>query len=169
MHPSTYREMEKFSKSLPASKLLIADVGSADINGTYKPIFQRSEWRYTGLDIEAGRNVDVVLHSKYDWKNVPDGAFDVVVSGQTLEHTEYPWLFVKELARIAKKGALLCVIAPCEWEYHAFPIDCWRIFPDGMKAVLQYNGLQVLETYISQNSTDPRWKSDTVGIALKPL
>lgn len=167
MHESTYREMERFAKSLPAGPLRIADVGSYDVNGTYKRIFQREGWSYVGLDVSAGPNVDVVLSGEVEWRNVEDESFDVVVSGQVLEHTRFPWLFVRELARIAKHGAPICIIAPYQWEYHPYPIDCWRVFPDGLRAVMEYNGLQVSQTYMTDNG-DPRYKGDTVGVGRKP-
>lgn len=168
MHGSTYREMEKFAALLPATPLSIADVGSMDINGTYKPLFAKPGWKYTGLDIGAGRNVDRVLESPYKWGNVADEEFDVVISGQALEHTEFPWIFAKELARIVKRGGDVCVIAPYQWEYHAFPIDCYRFFPDGMRAILTQAGLTVVNCFMAENSPDPRWKGDTVGIARRP-
>lgn len=168
MHESTYREMKKFSEILPHEALSIADVGSMDINGTYKPIFDKTPWKYTGLDIGAGRNVDRVLATPYKWSNVTDEEFDVVISGQALEHTEYPWLFAQELARIVKRGGLVCVIAPYQWEFHEFPIDCYRFFPDGMKAILTQAGLSIVTCYMAENSSDPRWKGDTVGVARRP-
>jgi len=167
MHESTYKAMAEFAKTLPAAPLRIADIGSYNVNGTYKQIFQKEGWSYVGLDLSAGPNVDVVLSGEIEWKNVPDESFDVVISGQVLEHTRFPWLFVHELARIAKRGAPICIIAPYQWEYHPFPIDCWRVFPDGMRAVMEYNGLEILKTYMTENP-DPRWKGDTVGIARKP-
>jgi len=169
MHESTYREMEKFSDLLPMSPLSIADVGSMDVNGTYKPIFGKPGWTYTGLDISAGKNVDRVLAAPYQWSNVADEEFDVVISGQALEHTEYPWIFAKELARIVKKGGYVCVIAPYQWEFHEYPIDCYRFFPDGMRAILGQAALKVIFCYMAENSPDPRYKGDTVGIARRPV
>ena len=167
MHESTYKAMEEFAKTLPETPLVIADVGSQDVNGTYRPIFRKDGWKYVGLDLAAGRNVDVVLQSEYDWSNVSTESFDVVVSGQTLEHTRNPFKFVKELVRIAKRGAIMCVIAPYQWEFHPFPIDCWRVFPDGMRAVMEESGVIIEKTYMTVNE-DPRWKGDTVGIGRKP-
>lgn len=160
MHQSSYQKMEAFvSKYLdPKQPLAIADIGSwGDWN--YRPLFSNAAWQYTGFDRQPGDNVDALLEGEYDWPNVPPEAFDVVISGQTLEHTRHPWLFVKSLHRILKPGALCCVIAPYEWDYHAYPIDCWRVYPDGMRAVLEWAGLTVLEVYGNNK--------DTVGIARK--
>lgn len=166
MHESSYREMSRFAATLPASRLLIADVGSLDVNGSYRPLFQRREWTYVGLDLAPGPNVDLVLCGENEWVNVPDAEYDVVISGQALEHARYPWLFVKEIARITKPGGSICIIAPYQWEYHPYPVDCWRVFPDGMRAVMEYNGLTVLSTYMTDNGSR-ECKGDTVGIARK--
>lgn len=168
MHESSFREMTKFADKLPRTPLRIADVGSLDLNGTYRSIFASvPQWNYVGMDLVAGPNVDIVLEGEEDWSNVEASSFDVVVSGQTLEHTRKPWLFARQLARLAKKGALLCVIAPYQWVYHPHPVDCWRVFPDGMRALLEDAGLTVLETYRAENSPNPDCKGDTVGIARK--
>jgi hypothetical protein len=167
VHKSSLEEMRKFADSLPARPLRIADVGSCDVNGQYRSIFERPEWKYIGLDVQAGKNVDVVLPSEYEWNNIQDGAFDVVVSGQALEHTRFPWLFVKELARIVRPGGAVCIIAPYQWDYHKFPIDCWRVYPDGMRAVMEHSGLTVISTHMNDNG-DPHFRGDTVGVARKP-
>ncbi len=85
------------------------DVGAYDVNGTYRPLVEGSGWRYTGLDVAAGPNVDVVTADPYKFP-FDDGAFDVVLSGSTMEHVEAIWLWVPELARVLKPGGLLVLV-----------------------------------------------------------
>jgi hypothetical protein len=35
-------------------------------------------------------------------------------------------------------------INPVSWHYHEAPVDCWRIYPEGMKALADDAGLEVL-------------------------
>lgn len=42
---------------------------------------------YTGLDIVPGVNVDIVTTDPYHWP-IEDNAFDLVISGQCMEHVE---------------------------------------------------------------------------------
>jgi SAM-dependent methyltransferase len=168
MHPSSLVEMKKFVTELdPSLPLKIGDVGGMDVNGTYRPLFDRNPWTYSGLDTGPGPNVDLVLDGEYEWKNVQDEMFDVVISGQTLEHVRHPWLFVGSLFRIVKRGGIVCVIAPYLWNYHEHPIDCWRVFPDGMKALLEWAGFEKVRTYMN-HGMNPNGYGDTVGIGVRP-
>lgn len=160
MHPSSLEEMEKFVATLPPRPFRLADVGSYDVNGSYRHLFARPGWDYVGIDARPGPNVDVVIQGESGWKNVDAESFDVVISGQTLEHTLRPWIFVRELARILKRGCQMCVIAPHTWAYHPSPLDCWRVFPDGMRAILEDAGLRIISVYMNN-------VADTVGIAQK--
>lgn len=161
MHPSSIEEMKKFAALLPLRPLKVGEVGSQDGGyGGYRPLFSHPEWSYLGMDVMAGKDVDFVLASPYDWANVAPDSFDVVISGQTIEHVEDPFEWMKSIARILRPGGLACVIGPHTWEYHPCPLDCWRIFPEGMRYVMVKAGLGVLKTYMNDTH-------DTVGIATK--
>ena len=73
--------MDYALKRVNWSQSHILDVGSRDINGTYRALIEGRGWKYTGLDIVAGSNVDVV--AKPFCYPFPDGAFDIVISGAT--------------------------------------------------------------------------------------
>jgi SAM-dependent methyltransferase len=117
----------------------VLDVGSMDVGGGNYRILFEDRFTYTGLDIAEGKNVDIVSEDPYSWP-VQDGAFDVVVSGQCLEHIEAPWLWMKEINRVCKKGGIAIIIAPWSWRIHRYPLDCWRILPDGMSFLLSEVG-----------------------------
>jgi SAM-dependent methyltransferase len=142
--------------------LQIADVGSYDVNGTYRPLFPHDRWRYVGFDVVAGPNVDVVLGDAEHWHFAEEykGAFDVVISGQTLEHVYRPWIWIKQVAGLCRPGGLVWICAPNTWVYHEHPIDCWRIWPDGMRALFAEAGLAAIDC----GFLGP----DTVGIASLP-
>ena len=142
------------------SELTILDVGSCDVNGTYKDLFQNPKWKYYGLDLQPGPNVDLVSKSVYDF-GLKSRFFDVVISGNTLEHVEAPWIWIKEIESVTKLNGLICIIAPFFIHIHRHPLDCWRIAPDGMKYLLGSHGnFEVLEC--KMNRVPP---CDTYGIA----
>jgi SAM-dependent methyltransferase len=128
-------------------KLRVLDVGSFDVNGTYKPLFPASKFDYTGLDMESGPNVDIVPDSPYSWKEIESDQFDIVVSGQVLEHAEFFWLTMSEMVRVLKKGGMICIIVPNGFAEHRHPVDCYRFFTDGLIALARYTSLEVVHAH----------------------
>jgi hypothetical protein len=39
---------------------------------------------------------------------------------------------------------VVITIAPVSWPYHEAPVDCWRMYPDGLCALYEDAGLEVL-------------------------
>ncbi len=151
MHQSSMDKMTAFRDQYLSSKigktLQIFDLGSQDVNGSYRSLFEDSAWQYVGLDMEAGKNVDLLLRTPYAWKEVKRNSADVVISGQAFEHIEYVWITMLEIARILKPGGLCCILAPSSGPEHRFPMDCWRFYPDGMNALTQFAQLEVITSH----------------------
>jgi len=149
MHESSYRRMAEFGALVKTRyggrEIRVLDVGSQEINGTYKEIFSFEGVEYVGLDAEAGPNVDLVPRDPYQWTELEDDSFDVIVSGQALEHVEFPWLTMEQIALKLKPGGLVCLIAPSRGREHRYAVDCYRYLPDGMRALAKWSGLTVLD------------------------
>lgn len=177
MHPSSFDKMagfvQKYLQTRRKESLVILDLGSQDFNGSYRSLFAQAPWRYVGVDMAAGANVDVVLKTPYRWREIRAESADVIVSGQTFEHTEFFWLSMREMARALKVGGLLCVIAPSAGDEHRYPVDCWRVYPDGLRAAARYAGLETIEAWTQwedlpqYDSESNKWH-DSVLIARKP-
>lgn len=128
--------MEKFLKGVEDANAYgaaykVLDVGSRWINGSYREMVEEKGWDYTGLDLVAGRNVDVVATQPYTY-DFDDGSFDVVISGSTMEHVQDLATWVFELTRLVRPAGWLIILTVNEWVAHRHPVDCWRILPDGM-------------------------------------
>lgn len=136
------QEMDRIlSKRINKANLL--DVGSFDVNGTFRPLVEERGWKYIGVDIVPGKNVDIVSDSPYNYPFDND-SFEVVVSGSVMEHVEAIWLWIPELVRLLKPGGLLAIITHTSYPYHPHPVDCWRIMPDGMRYLFDQAGILVL-------------------------
>jgi len=163
MHESSLLNMTRFRDQFLHDKknqtLKIADLGSYDVNGSYRPLFSEPAWFYQGLDVSAGPNVDIVLTDPYSWRALSSNSIDVVVSGQAFEHIEFFWLTALELSRVLKPGGLCCLIAPSGGPEHRYPVDCWRFYCDGMRALMHYAGLEVLDVYTNQQTDG--WGDDS--------
>jgi SAM-dependent methyltransferase len=170
MHQSAYKNAEKFynkycKENIENKKIL--DVGSYDVNGTAKPIFERGT--YIGLDMEEGPNVDVIS----DAHNIPfdSGTFDIVLSSSCFEHDDMFWVTFLEMCRVVKPGGYLYIQAPSNGPYHGWPGDNWRFYIDSWKALEKwgkYNNyeIELVEHYISAPSSDFPWE-DSIGIFKK--
>ena len=157
MHKSSLDNMLAFrNKYLDSRKnepLLILDLGSLDVNGSYRGYFDTSPWTYLGMDMVPGKNVDIILKNPYKWREVKSSSVDVLISGQAFEHIEFFWITMLEIARVLRPGGLCCIIAPSGGPEHRYPVDCWRFYPDGMAAMARFAGLGVIES-------STKWESD---------
>jgi len=168
MHPQSHAEMKriltsgKYDNHFPAYPPIrqVLDVGSLNVNGTYRDIFPDS-WEYFGADIAEGSNVDIVMSDAY---HIPaeSGRFPLIISGQCWEHCENPFRLCREMTRLLKPGGVMIVTAPFRAQEHRYPIDCFRFLPDGFKAIFKDSGLVPDAAYIINDGRDC-W-----GIAVKP-
>ena len=81
---------------------LVLDIGSLDINGSNKPLFDNCI--YTGVDLLPGKNVDLI--SKGNELLFPDNSFNVVISGECFEHDMFYQDTIKNMYRLLKSGGL---------------------------------------------------------------
>jgi len=152
----------EFLKSRSNEKLRALDVGSRAIGnmGVFGRYLKNPNWEYVGLDMTEGRNVDIISEDPYNYP-FEDNSFDVVISGSTMEHVEDIYAWIKELSRITKEWVWIAVPNTCK--EHKYPIDCWRVFPDGMKFLLgNVAGLEVMGSGISRHE-----RRTTFGFARK--
>lgn len=163
MHQSSMDKMSDFRERYLAHRqndpLTILDLGSLDVNGSYKTLFAEAQWTYKGIDLAPGDNVDIVLKNPYHWRQIQSGSADVVISGQAFEHIEYFWITMLEISRVLKAGGICCIIAPSGGFEHRYPVDCWRFYPDGFSALARYARLRILEVS-TQWDPDARYTAD---------
>lgn len=175
MHLSSLINMERFRDKYLSERmgkpLKILDLGSTEMGACYRPIFQKPGWNYVGVDLSPGPNVDLVLQRAYDWREIRSDSVDLLISGQVLEHVEFFWITALEISRVLRPGGMACLIAPSSGPEHRYPVDCWRFYPDGMRAFAKVARLECVEVYTNwENSGDPGsdfWH-DTVLVVRKP-
>lgn len=168
MHKSSLEHVSRLVESYlsDAQAIQVLDIGSYDVNGSYKQFFSKPGWKYTGVDLAAGPNVDVVLTSPYRFP-IKSYSIDVIVSGQAFEHIEYFWLSWLEMARMVKPGGLIFLLAPSRGYEHRHPQDCWRFYPDSYKALANYANMELLEVktdWTPHPDPDSAPWGDTVGV-----
>lgn len=173
MHDTSWDKMVRFVEvhldEHTTAPLEILDVGSQIVvatHPTYRSLFERPGWTYTGLDVQPGINVDIAVADPYRWDDVAADAYDVVVSGQALEHVAYFWQTAFEIGRVLKPGGVTMLIAPSGGPEHRYPLDCWRYYTDGMRAIADSLGFEVVD--VGTDWAGVPW-SDSYLVMRKPV
>lgn len=108
MHKQVLTFINRVKARYPQSftKKEVLDCGSLDINGTNRLFF--THCNYTGLDIIAGKNVDVVspVHLFE-----PLRQFDTIISTEMLEHDRHWEQSLNSMFALLKPGGLIVITA----------------------------------------------------------
>jgi SAM-dependent methyltransferase len=161
MHANSLTLFELYAAPLFTSEKKVLEIGPDKIPTTLQDVARRPGMVWDLLGIEQSPHLQIIATSEYEYP-VPDESYDLVVAANVLEHVRKPWVWMRELRRVVRKGGHVITINPVSWPYHEAPIDCWRAFPEGMKALLDEAGLE--EVVNRFESHDPvRSPRDTPG------
>ena len=154
----------------PNDELKILDIGSFDKDGNYNYglILNEKKWTYHGLDLRKGNNIDIVVESPYNWKEIENESYDLVITGQAFEHIEFFWLTLEEVKRVLKPGGLFFIIVPSTGPVHRNPYDCYRFTDSAMKAMAKYINFNIIEYGTNFDEVSDPWY-DSFLVAKKPL
>jgi hypothetical protein len=149
---NTHWVTEKFLQMLGTSKSgNLLEVGSRARSGIVRKGITPREWTYTGLDVMAGDNVDI-LGDAHDLSNIfKHKKFDAVAAFSVLEHLLMPWKFVVELNKILNVGSIGLFTTHQAWPLHDAPWDFWR-FSDKAWAALfnKSTGFEIITTAMGE-------------------
>jgi SAM-dependent methyltransferase len=161
MHPSSLKNMQvslEKIKILDKINLKILDVGGRGLgeDRSYKSLFKTNFIEYHIADIVPGENVTHVMKGPYQLSS-PNEYYDLIVSGQTLEHVKNPFKLVSEMVRVLKNNGFIIIIAPSAGPRHDV-IDCWRFMDDSFKAIAEDTNLTIIADWIDKASDDKKSK-----------
>lgn len=142
MHDNSQRMFERYAKSYFAPGMRVLEIGTTLDTSTYRRAVRDSSVTWETLELVRLAGVTHVPTDKYHYP-LPDDHYDVVVSGNVAEHVPRIWDWMAELRRIVKPGGLIITIAPVSWPYHDAPCDCWRLYPEAMRALCDFTGLRL--------------------------
>jgi hypothetical protein len=132
-----------------AGRLL--EVGSRARSGVIRKNFKPAAWEYSGFDILAGTNVDVVGDAHRLSLHYPAQSFDAVMAFSVLEHLLMPWKFIIELNRVLKIGAIGCFTTHQAWPLHDQPWDFWRFSDRAWTGLLNSGtGFEIIEAAMGE-------------------
>lgn len=172
MHPSAMARMQaSVNTYMDKSRHYdVLDFGSFINEGqhhSHRELLTDRDVSVTGVDIQAGRNVDIQMKQPYTIP-VPSRSQDIVMAGQVFEHIPFPFASILEIARVLRPGGHLFLTVPSRGHHHS-TYDCWRFYPDSMRAFAAFAELELLQALTSwppvQEGTAKR--HDFAGIDIK--
>lgn len=168
MHDTALDHCDLFFKTYfeNAAGLKIVEIGAQDVNGSLRRVAPPGN-QYIGVDFVEG--ADVVLTDPYSLP-FDTNSVDIVLCSSCFEHSEFFWLLFNEIIRILKPEGIFFLNAPSNGEFHRYPVDCWRFFPDSGVALqnwAQRSGYRtvLLESFMGRTKND-MW-NDFICVFLK--
>jgi SAM-dependent methyltransferase len=145
MHKNSRLLFDRYARSYFEPGMRVLEIGPDREPSTYRQMAGEDFAAWDTLDFAARTDVPLTYRttSEYEFP-VEDDAYDLVFSAQVLEHVRKIWRWMPEVARVCRPGGLVITINPVSWHYHESPVDCWRIYPEGMRALSEDAGLEVL-------------------------
>lgn len=123
----------------------VLEVGSLNVNGTPRTVFEAVAESYTGTDMQAGDGVDVVVNNGDLLDRFRPGTFDTVICCEVLEHDSYfgdTWFNMLNL--LANNGHLIITTPTFGFPLHRYPKDYWRFGEDAYRDVF-FAGMDILD------------------------
>jgi SAM-dependent methyltransferase len=165
MHPSSLNNMkivrQKYLSYLNQIKNpIICDVGGLyDIpQKSYKQLFHDLNPKWIICDIVKHFSVTHTMTGPY---SIPfeDNTFDLIVSGQMLEHCSNPFKSVNEMKRVLKTNHMMVLIAPSTGPKHDVQ-DGWRFMDDAFRFIIDdIGGIETVADWIDKGSFETNDRS----------
>lgn len=116
------------------------ELGSRNVNGSARTVLTQAGYQprsYTGIDLEPGKDVDLVWDVAHlDALLLTPETYDVVLSTEMLEHVKDWRLALSQMEHRLQLGGLLVLTTRSPgFEYHPWPLDCWRFTVEDMQAI----------------------------------
>ena len=143
MHLNSRLLFEKYAKHYFKDNMKILEIGPDDVPSTYMKCIKNNNIRWDTIDISPRKDLTYVANNEYSFP-IKDNVYNIVISGQVVEHVRKIWIWIKELSRVCKPSGYVIIINPVSYPYHEAPFDCWRIYPEGMRALYEEADLDVI-------------------------
>ena len=126
----------------------VLEIGSKYINGSIRPFIEK--WlmpkRYVGIDVKAGKFVDIVLSAEKLIEYFGRESFDVVIATEVIEHLRNWRSAIANMKEVLKEGGYMYVTAPSTgFVFHGFPFDFWRYETEDMHKIFSDFQIEVLK------------------------
>ncbi|HEX2886685.1 class I SAM-dependent methyltransferase [Vineibacter terrae] len=157
MHDTAFVIGKLFFETYAPEPCTVVEIGSMDVNGALRTAAPVAS-TYIGIDLEPGPGVDIVVAAGSDIP-LQDACADIAVASSAFEHDPQFWRTFNNLCRVTKPGGYIYINAPSNGAIHAYPIDCWRFYPDAGLALEQLTNnepwsVTLVESFVAERQED---------------
>src|SRR5580704_939065 len=109
MHANSRLIFEKYSRNYfpPGTRLL--EVGPDAFPSAYRTVVDAGGLTWDTLDVVPNPGLTHVATSEYSSPS-GDETYDVVLSGTVIEHVRKIWVWMREVARVCKRGGTVITV-----------------------------------------------------------
>ncbi len=143
MHENDYLLLRRYACDYFEAGQRVLEVGPSFPSRVQRIVDPAGSITWDTVDLFDHPSLTFLTSDPYQFP-IDEGRYDVVVAANVLEHVPKVWIWIKELARVTRSGGHVITVNPVSWPFHEFPVDCWRAYPDGMRALYEEAGLEVL-------------------------
>jgi SAM-dependent methyltransferase len=101
----------KYARQYFQHGMKVLEIGPDNIPSTYQHMIGDSSIIWHTLDIRTDKRLSYSGCEEYSFP-IPDNTYDIVLSGQVLEHVGKIWLWIKEVARVCRREGIVITINP---------------------------------------------------------
>lgn len=122
----------------------VLEVGSRVVTGSnFRKYFKKAN--YTGFDLYAGENVDVVGDA-HNLSEYFDKKFDLIFSHAVFEHFEMPWIVADEMIKLLNPGGYIFVETHYSYTSHERPWHFFQFSENALKVLFsRRRGIECIE------------------------
>jgi SAM-dependent methyltransferase len=143
VHLNSKLLFQKYALPYFADGMRVLEIGPDAVPSSYQAIVGKGGITWHTIDMFDSPNLTYRNSGEYSFP-IETGSYDLVLSAQVIEHVRKIWNWMSEVSRVCKPGGTIITINPVSFRYHEAPIDCWRIYPEGMKALYDDAGVDTL-------------------------
>jgi hypothetical protein len=127
------------------------EIGSRARSGISRRQHIPASWEYTGFDIKAGENVDVVGDAHELSTMLPHNHYHAVMALSVFEHLLMPWKVALEMNKVMAPGGFAFIFTHQSFPLHDEPWDYLRFSQTSWQAFFnEKTGFRILEAGVAE-------------------